>query len=150
MMSSLSFRQMQAGDIDGVLLVEQESFTLPWSRKAFEAEIHENELSYYLVIEDAGTIVGYAGFWLVLDEAHVTNIAVCTAYRGQGLGEKLVRELVYQAKLRGATSMTLEVRVSNIPAQRLYEKIGFVNRGIRRQYYSDTKEDAMIMWLDSL
>lgn len=145
-----TIRDMHAADISGVLEVEQECFTLPWSRKAFEAELDDNDLARYLVIEDEGRIIGYAGVWIVLDEAHVTNIAISQSHRHRGLGERLLVELICRAKQYGALSMTLEVRTSNIAAQRLYEKLGFVKRGIRRQYYSDTKEDALIMWLDFL
>lgn len=145
-----TIRDMRAEDVSGVLEVEQECFTLPWSRKAFEAELDDNDLAHYLVMEDEGRIIGYAGVWIVLDEAHVTNIAISQSYRRRGLGERLLVELIRSAKQYGALSMTLEVRVTNSAAQKLYEKLGFVKRGIRRQYYSDTKEDALIMWLDFL
>lgn len=145
-----TIRDMRAEDVSGVLEVEQECFTLPWSRKAFEAELDDNDLAHYLVMENEGRIIGYAGVWIVLDEAHVTNIAICQNYRRRGLGERLLVELIRSAKQYGALSMTLEVRVTNSAAQKLYEKLGFVKRGIRRQYYSDTKEDALIMWLDFL
>ncbi|GBG55557.1 ribosomal-protein-alanine acetyltransferase [Sporomusaceae bacterium FL31] len=145
-----TIRDMRAEDVSGVLEVEQECFTLPWSRKAFEAELDDNDLAHYLVMEDEGRIIGYAGVWIVLDEAHVTNIAISQSYRRRGLGERLLIELIRSAKQYGALSMTLEVRVTNSAAQKLYEKLGFVKRGIRRQYYSDTKEDALIMWLDFL
>jgi ribosomal-protein-alanine N-acetyltransferase len=141
---------MTPQDIDGVLLVEQQSFSQPWSRRAFEAEMEDNNLAQYLVLEDNEKIVGYAGLWLIVDEAHVTNIAVLPAYQGQGLGEKLLTSLIQQAKNLGAASMTLEVRLSNDVARSLYTKLGFVIRGSRRQYYSETKEDALIMWLDKL
>lgn len=148
MSGQASIRAMLPADIDGVLQVEQACFTLPWSRAAFEAEVTDNTLADYLIMETAGKIIGYAGMWLILDEAHVTNIAVLAAYRRRGLGEKLVRALIEQAKQRGAVSMTLEVRVSNMAAQTLYRKLGFEKKGIRRQYYSDTREDALIMWAD--
>jgi ribosomal-protein-alanine N-acetyltransferase len=135
-------------DVDAVVKVEQETFTTPWSRAAFEAETSDNELAYYLVVDDSGTIAGYAGMWLIIDEAHVTNIAMLAAYRGAGLGEKLVRALMELARERGAVSMTLEVRVSNEKAQSLYAKLGFVPRGKRRNYYTDNREDALIMWCE--
>ncbi|EAX46888.1 ribosomal-protein-alanine acetyltransferase [Thermosinus carboxydivorans Nor1] len=143
-------RPMTADDIDAVLEVERASFTTPWSRAAFAAEVADNDLAYYLVGEADGAVVGYAGVWIILDEAHVTNIAVLPAYRGQGLGEQLLTALMAYAKKRGALSMTLEVRVSNEGAQRLYRRLGFMPRGIRKQYYSDTKEDALIMWKEGL
>lgn len=135
-------------DVDAVLKVENEAFTTPWSRAAFEAETSDNELAYYLVVDVGGAIAGYAGMWLIIDEAHVTNIALAAAYRGAGLGEKLVRSLMELARERGAISMTLEVRVSNEKAQALYTKLGFVSRGKRRNYYTDNREDALIMWCE--
>lgn len=135
-------------DVDAVLKVENEAFTTPWSRAAFEAETSDNELAYYLVVDVGGVIAGYAGMWLIIDEAHVTNIALAAAYRGAGLGEQLVRALMELAQERGAVSMTLEVRVSNVKAQALYTKLGFVSRGKRRNYYTDNREDALIMWCE--
>ncbi|TCL39181.1 ribosomal-protein-alanine N-acetyltransferase [Anaerospora hongkongensis] len=135
-------------DVDAVLKVENEAFTTPWSRAAFEAETSDNELAYYLVVDVGGVIAGYAGMWLIIDEAHVTNIALAAAYRGAGLGEQLVRALMELARERGAVSMTLEVRVSNVKAQALYTKLGFVSRGKRRNYYTDNREDALIMWCE--
>lgn len=149
-MNEFKIRPMTPQDIDSVLLVEQQSFSQPWSRRAFEAEMEDNSLARYLVLEDAEKIIGYAGLWLILDEAHITNIAVLPAYQGQGLGERLMTSLINCAKNQGATSMTLEVRVSNAVARSLYTKLGFEIRGRRRQYYSETKEDALIMWLENL
>lgn len=149
-MSELKIRKMLADDIDGVLAVEHKCFTTPWSRAAFEAEEEDNNLAYYLVAETSEGIVGYAGVWIILDEAHITNIAVLPDYRAQGLGEKLLTSLIDYARSRDSVGMTLEVRVSNVVAQHLYEKLGFRSRGIRRNYYSDTKEDALIMWKDDL
>jgi ribosomal-protein-alanine N-acetyltransferase len=140
---------MNTLDIDGVLAVEQQSFTTPWSREGFVNEMN-NELSYYLVMVEAGKIIGYAGMWLIVDEAHVTNVAVLPTYRGKRLGEKLMSALLEHAKNRGAVRMTLEVRASNMVAQGLYSKFGFTSQGRRRNYYTDTKEDALIMWCEKL
>ena len=90
--------------------------------------------------------MGYAGMWIILDEGHITNIAVDPTYRRQGIGQGLLDELTKLAVERGAIAMTLEVRVSNAEAQSLYTKLGFVPRGIRKGYYQDNKEDALIMW----
>lgn len=149
-MNGARIRTMLPTDIDGVLQVELNCFAVPWSRVAFENEINDNDLAHYLVIEAGDRIIGYAGMWMILDEAHVTNIAVISGDRRQGLGERLLLALIGQARQLGAVSMTLEVRPSNTAAQVLYRKLGFENRGIRRQYYSDTKEDAIIMWRDGL
>lgn len=143
-------RPMCETDIDAVLAVEQASFLTPWSRAAFEAEMGDNELAHYLVIEADGKVVGYAGMWMILDEAHVTNIAIAPDFRANGLGTVLVSALIEQAIQLGATCMTLEVRVSNLDAQRLYRRLGFEPRGLRPGYYSDTGEDAMIMWRENL
>ena len=147
-MNQITVRPMTPADIDGVLAVEQASFAAPWSRRAFEAEMYDNDLARYLVLEDGGRIVGYAGAWLILDEAHVTNIAVHPTYRGRGLGKLLLNSLIQHMKAQGAASMTLEVKESNCVAQRLYTQLGFVVRGRREKYYTETNEDAIIMWLD--
>ena len=149
MISSITIRRMNEFDIDNVLIVEQRSFTLPWSRAGFVGEM-KNELSHYLVVVDRGTIIGYAGMWLIVDEAHVTNVAILPEYRGQKLGVKLMSALIEHAKERGALCMTFQVRASNEVALGLYAKFGFVSRGIRRNYYSDTQEDALVMWCDKL
>lgn len=143
-------RKMKLADIDQVLIVEHEAFTSPWSKSTFEAEVVDNDLATYLVIEQQQQIIGYAGMWLILDEAHVTNVAVLSGYRGEGVGDRLFAALIQTAREIGAVSMTLEVRATNIPAQQLYLKYGFQPYGIRPQYYSDTKEDAIIMWLNQL
>jgi len=148
-MTVMMVRRMNTLDIDGVLAVEQQSFTTPWSREGFVNEM-KNELSYYLVMVEAGKIIGYAGMWLIVDEAHVTNVAVLPTYRGKRLGEKLMSALLEHAKNRGAVRMTLEVRASNTVAQGLYSKFGFTSQGRRRNYYTDTKEDALIMWCEKL
>lgn len=147
---STGIRRMDISDIDGVVSVEEQTFSVPWSRAAFEAELSENTLAHYLVAEVDGAVVGYCGMWIILDEAHLTNVAVLPGYRGRGIGNGLLMTLIELAKYKGATCMTLEVRKSNSGAQRLYRRLGFMPRGLRRQYYTDTKEDAVIMWRDSL
>ncbi|MCL4425584.1 MAG: ribosomal protein S18-alanine N-acetyltransferase [Firmicutes bacterium] len=141
---------MTPEDLDGVMTIEKLSFPTPWSRQAFYTEIMENSYAHYIVARVGKTVIGYAGMWLILDEAHVTNVAVHPDYRGRGVGQALMQELVERALQEGAESMTLEVRVSNLAAQQLYEKLGFEKRGIRRGYYTDVKEDAIIMWKDNL
>jgi [ribosomal protein S18]-alanine N-acetyltransferase len=143
-------RCMDVNDIDMVLAVERQAFSVPWSRAAFETELAENELAHYLVAEVDGRVVGYCGMWIILDEAHLTNVAVLTGHRGKGIGQCLLTTLMEYGKVRGATCMTLEVRRSNVAAQRFYRRLGFIERGLRRQYYTDTQEDALIMWRDSL
>lgn len=147
---NIAVRTMQPGDVDAVAAIEAISFSMPWSRESFAQELEENDLAHYLVVEADGKVVGYAGMWIILDEAHVTNIAMLPEYRGLGLGEKLVSTLMEQARSLGAVCMTLEVRKSNAGAQRFYGRLGFIPRGLRRQYYTDTQEDAIIMWKDAL
>jgi ribosomal-protein-alanine N-acetyltransferase len=136
---------MVPGDIQAVVKVEQAAFSLPWSQEAFCAEM-KNEMAYYLVMEQDNQIIGYAGMWMVFDEAHVTNVAILPQYHGQGLGTKLMSGLIEYAKLQGAHSMTLEVRTKNAIAQKLYMKLDFVLAGLRPNYYTETQEDALIMW----
>ncbi|HHV58014.1 MAG TPA: ribosomal protein S18-alanine N-acetyltransferase [Firmicutes bacterium] len=137
---------MTVDDIPGVLEVEVESFTTPWKRDAFFFELLHNKVAHYLVAKAGDRVVGYGGMWILVDEAHVTNIAVHPDWRRRGVGETLLKRLLAEAKEHGADRMTLEVRKSNWSARRLYEKLGFVVLGCRRNYYSETHEDALIMW----
>ncbi|MEW5762805.1 MAG: ribosomal protein S18-alanine N-acetyltransferase [Bacillota bacterium] len=136
--------------IDQVLEIEASSFPTPWPRQTFEFEVLYNELAEYVVAVEGGRVVAYGGMWLVLDEAHVTNVAVHPAYRGRHIGRALMLELIRRARARGATRMTLEVRPSNTVARNLYKSLGFVEKGVRKKYYQDNKEDAIIMWLQNL
>lgn len=141
-------RAMVLEDVPAVAQIEKESFTLPWSAEAFRTELVHNRFARYSVLEQDGQIIGYCGMWVIADEAHVTNIAVREPFRGRGLGERLMRWLMEEARSLGARRMTLEVRVSNERAQRLYRKLGFVSCGVRPGYYTDNMEDALIMWAD--
>jgi [ribosomal protein S18]-alanine N-acetyltransferase len=142
------FRSMTLEDIGTIVRIERESFTSPWSEEAFRTELTQNLFARYMVMERDGVILGYGGMWIIVDEAHVTNIAVQERYRGLGLGERLLREMMRAAIWLGARRMTLEVRVSNEPAQSLYRKLGFLPSGLRPGYYSDNREDALIMWAE--
>lgn len=146
----LSVKKMTMKDLDEVMEVERQCFTTPWSRYSFVCELKDNQFSHYIVAKYMGKIIGYAGMWIILDEAHVTNVGVLPEYRGGGVGELLMRSLIIAAKEHGAKKMTLEVRKSNYVAQNLYSKLGFEPVGIRRGYYLDNREDAVIMWKDSL
>jgi len=142
-------RPMLIEDIPRIVEIEKESFPTPWSPYAFSCEIRDNEFAYYLVVTDDGDgkrIYGYGGMWIIVDEAHITNIAVAKASRGQALGEFLMNGLIALAYSKRVSRMTLEVRVSNKTAQKLYEKLDFKSAGIRPGYYIDTNEDAIIMW----
>jgi ribosomal-protein-alanine N-acetyltransferase len=141
---------MRLVDLDRILEIELHSFPTPWSRRSFISELTENIYAHYVVLEEDEHIVAYCGMWVILDEAHITNIAVAPEARGKGYGEYLFRDMIERSKSRGARRMTLEVRVSNEVAKSLYKKLGFEARGLRKGYYSDTGEDAIVMWLDDL
>ncbi|SEO62174.1 ribosomal protein S18-alanine N-acetyltransferase [Paenibacillus sp. OV219] len=146
--SRLVFRMMTLDDVPTIVAIEQESFTSPWTEEAFVNELTNNHFARYMVMDYEGEVIGYGGMWTIMDEAHVTNVAVREQYRGFGLGTKLMVELQRTAVMFGAKRMTLEVRVSNEVAQRLYSKLGFEPSGIRPGYYSDNMEDALIMWAE--
>lgn len=142
----ITIRNMAIEDLERVMEIEMESFTTPWPWDSFLLEITKNKLARYIVAEIDGLVVGYGGIWLIIDEGHITNIAVDKRYRGIGVGKKIIEGLIELCKNNSINSMTLEVRKSNIVAQKLYKKYGFVEAGIRPNYYSDDKEDAIIMW----
>lgn len=141
---------MQEAHIDGVLAVEEATFSIPWTRADFEREVRENAMAVYFVAIDTSLeeekIVGYAGMWHVVTEGHITNVAVLYDYRRQGIGDLLMEQLENVALEREMIGITLEVRINNEAAQRLYHKYGFRAEGIRKNYYADTHEDAVIMW----
>jgi len=143
----LQFSVMLPEHLDQVLAIELKSFPIPWSHQAFMFEVTENDFAFYIVALLEGRVAGYAGMWIVLDEAHITNVAVHPDLRGRGLGRALMTELLGRAAVLGAERISLEVRPSNRAARTLYKSLGFVDRGVRRKYYSDNNEDAIIMWL---
>lgn len=155
---------MTLADLDEVMAIERVSFASPWSARAYRYEITQNKHSTILVVRPAshppgslarllrrlhvtspGPVLGYAGFWLMVDEAHVCTIAVHPRWRGQGLGELLLLSLLERGDEQGACLATLEVRASNHVAQELYRKYEFTVVSVRRRYYSDNDEDAYIM-----
>ncbi len=183
---AFKLRSMRVEDVEEVIEIERQSFSLAWPASAYRREIRDNRMASYVVVErsdgagerepmpiprdgrvrrwlqtlvgkrgeplhpDQPRLVGYAGTWLMLDEAHITTIAVRPEYRGRGLGEMLMIGLVEKAMEVGARWVTLEVRVSNTVAQSLYRKYTFHAEGIRKGYYSDNNEDAVIMWSDDV
>ena len=180
--------RMTVADIQEVIEIERQSFSLPWPSNAYKRELQDNRTAHYIVVrrhepgkppppppmrqedhrgllgflrslsgssspaprQGPPTIYGYAGLWLMVDEAHITTIAVRPEYRGKGLGELVLCGLVDTALEVGARIMTLEVRVSNTVAQNLYLKYGFKQSGLRRRYYSDNNEDALIMTAENI
>lgn len=147
-MADLVIRQMELTDIDQVVEVEKAAFDTPWSADIFYQETVDNQFAYYYVIEIDEVIVGYAGLWVVIDDAQITNIAIAPSYRGYKLGEKLFGFTMQQAIRLGGKRLSLEVRVSNIIAQRMYRKFGLVPGGLRKNYYTDNHEDAIVMWVN--
>ena len=138
-------RRLSSDDLDILLEIENLSFRAPWSRESYTRELTENPLARYYGCFSEGRLVAFAGFWLILDEGHIANIAVHPLYRKKGFGELLMRQVMIQGLLEGLHWMTLEVRVSNEAARNLYGKLGFRDLGKRRAYYEDG-EDAVIMW----
>ena len=141
---------MTVDDIQGVLGVERASFPVPWPANAFKHELTQNKNARYVVARDGEKIVAYAGLWLMVDEAHITTFAVHPDARRQRIGERLLQRLFEIAHEMKAEWLTLEVRASNLAAQKLYEKYGFRRAGVRRRYYSDNNEDALIMWTERI
>lgn len=144
--TTISFRSMSAADISAVEKMEAEAFYDAWSQNMLLNEIN-NELTTYLVMELEGKVIGYCGFWLVAGEAQITRVAVEEELRGQGFGTRLTAALINKAWELGAEAITLEVRESNLAAQRAYLTCGFASEGIRPNYYEDNHENAVIMWL---
>lgn len=141
-------RNMSIEDIDIIEQIEELCFSIPWSRESIRKEIEENELAIYLVLEVDGIVRGYAGMWRVIDEGHITNIAVHPDWRRRHIGSSLMVALLSAAEDNDIKKMTLEVRESNIPAQRMYKRFGFKAEGMRKNYYEDNRENAVIMWAD--
>lgn len=138
---------MKLEDLNDVLEIEVLAFTTPWSRNSFLYELLENERALYLVAKNEyNHTLGYVGMWIVFDEGHITNLATHPKYRRQGVAHSLMNELIQVSKEKGVRYLTLEVRRTNSSAQELYEKMGFVHMGVRRKYYLDNNEDALIMW----
>ena len=149
MASDIKIRRMTMADVDGVAAVEAATFPTPWSRDAFASEM-SNVAARYLVAEKDGRVIGFAGAWIILDESHITNISVLKDERGQGVGRLLTQGLMQYLSNLGAAYATLEVRRSNEIAQNLYQSLGFIKLGVRKRYYEDNGEDALIMVCDHM
>lgn len=141
---------MRLEDLQAVHAIERASFTSPWPANAYRSELETNRLAHYLVARVDGGVAAYGGMWLMVDEAHITTFAVHPAWRRQHIGERLLLAFLDLAIDRGAREATLEVRLSNLAARRLYEKYGFRPVGLRPRYYSDDDEDALIMTTEPL
>ncbi|MDR2163376.1 MAG: ribosomal protein S18-alanine N-acetyltransferase [Clostridiales Family XIII bacterium] len=147
-MKWIRIRSATTDDLDAIMALEESCFTLPWRREDLEIDIRENILSAYFVAETSGQVCGYAGMWMVCGECHIMTIAVAPGHRQAGIGAMLFMKLMDEARLRGANRYFLEVRMSNAPAIAMYEKFGFRRIDVRRAYYDDNGEDALIMCRD--
>lgn len=148
----IQIKQMTLSDLDQVMEIEPVAFgSHHWSRQSFANEL-SNSTGYYFVARkpEADQLYGYTGFWLIGEEAHITTLAVHPELRRRHIGERLLIHDIIEAKAVGAKWMTLEVRVSNESAQNLYYKYGFKSLGLRRSYYQDNNEDAMVLWTDNI
>jgi [ribosomal protein S18]-alanine N-acetyltransferase len=141
---------MRVADLPAVHAVENASFDTPWPAEAYRSELETNRLAQYVVVRVDDEIVGFGGMWLMVDEAHIITFAIHPLWRRQHIGDRLLLAMIDIAVDAGANETTLEVRLSNLPARRLYEKFGFRPVGLRARYYSDNGEDALIMTTDQL
>lgn len=142
---SILCRRMTLEDVDAVYAIEQATFSTPWSRQSFVDEMTTNKCARYVVAEEDGQVIAYAGAWLVFEEGHITNIAVKAEERGRGVGSAVTRALMQYAANMGVQYLTLEVRKSNLAAQKMYKSLGFLELGVRKRYYEDNGEDAYLM-----
>lgn len=143
----MTVRRATIEDAKEIFAIEMECFSVPWSLDSIETELLNEDKKLYYVVEDANGVVGYAGAWLVYDEGQITNIAIRPSVRRQGFGAKLTSALIEECFKRGMHEIFLEVRISNLSALSLYRKLGFTVKGMRKNYYSEPKEDAYIMSL---
>ena len=149
-MAEVITRLMTVEDVDAVDEIEAGSFAIPWSHDAFVKEVTENQCARYMVLCEDNVPVAYAGVWFILDEGHITNIAVRPDKRGLGYGRQVVNALIQLAADSGMSFLTLECRRSNVVAQNLYHSVGFIDVGFRKRYYADNNEDALVMVLTQM
>jgi ribosomal-protein-alanine N-acetyltransferase len=146
---TVEIRKMQTADLPRVVKIERACFGERWTVNAFANELANVASHYFVALED-GQIIGYAGYWLILEEAHITTIGTDPAVQRRGYGERMLVHLIDHAAQAEAKWLTLEVRISNEPAIKLYEKYGFSSLGKRRAYYQDNHEDALVMWTENI
>lgn len=145
-MADVIIRQATLKDVEDIYEIETLCFPDPWSRDALTYELEENPRAFYIVADLDGQVVGYAGLWWIEDEGHITNVAVKPGYRNRRIGEGIISVMIDFTSKEGIKHHTLEVRRSNDPAISLYEKFGFRTEGVRKRYYRNNGEDALIMW----
>lgn len=146
MIDNIKVKRMNLEHLDDVMVIENLSFKIPWSRNSFLEELITNELAVYFVAISGGQVIGYGGIWKVFDEGHITNIAVHPEFRRCGAASRILDEIIRMCDENNIKDITLEVRKSNYAAQKLYEKYAFKAEGLRKRYYADNNEDAIIMW----
>lgn len=145
MTHNIEIIELREEHLDDVMIIENLSFKIPWSRNSFLEEL-SNDLAIYYAAVFNGRVIGYGGLWRIFDEGHITNIAVHPEFRRCKAASEILDKMIAMCDQNGIKSLTLEVRKSNLPAQKLYEKYGFRIEGIRKRYYTDSGEDAYIMW----
>ncbi|MCL2406494.1 MAG: ribosomal protein S18-alanine N-acetyltransferase [Defluviitaleaceae bacterium] len=136
---------MSHAHLDAVCSIENECFTIPWSRQSFVDDLAKDNSSYFVAVIN-GEVAGYAGMWHIVNEGHITNVAVRPIYQNMGIGNALLCKIIDTAKTLEMVGILLEVRTGNYAAQKLYAKNGFILERIRKNYYAETGEDALIMW----
>jgi ribosomal-protein-alanine N-acetyltransferase len=134
-------------DLEILVALEKESFQRPWSRESLTHELKDHHQRIFLKALSGGEVVGYAGLWIIVDEGHITRVAVHPQHRGKGIGKDLVQELIRKGLQEGCKGFTLEVRENNLEARRLYASLGFTQEGRRQGYYEEEGEDGIIMWM---
>ena len=150
-MFSAKIKPMQKSDLDDVISIEAKAYgEHHWSKDSFMSELSNDLAKYFSVFNTDGQLIGYCGCWQILEEAHITNIAVSPDYRRKHIGEALLTTIIDECYRNMAKYITLEVRVGNKPAIALYEKYGFKSLGVRKGYYQDNNEDALIMWTENI
>ena len=146
----LEIRKMQESDVDAVSALEAKVFTLPWSRALILKDIKENKSARFFTAKEDGVLAGYAGFWLLQDEMNIVNVAVHPEQRKKGVGKALLKHILAEGVREGAKIATLDVREGNVAARKLYESAGFIMIAVRKKYYTDNQENALVMWLNPI
>ena len=150
-LSEILILPMTKDDVEEVSLIEAEAYGKHhWTKSSFYDEMSNNLAKYYCAKTSTGETVGYAGTWHIIDEGHITTIAVKNEFLRNHIGEALIHRIIEDCYKNGVKYLTLEVRVSNTPAIKLYEKYGFQSLGTRKGYYQDNNEDALIMWTENI
>jgi len=151
MRKSLTIKRLSKENIDKIIEIEQSAYGKHhWSRESFLNELSNNLSVYFGAFDDKNNLLGYGGCWVIIEEAHITNVAVLPDFRRQNIGETILNSIIKHCYENGVKYLTLEVRVSNIAAIGLYEKYGFKSLGTRKHYYQDNDEDALIMWTENI